>query len=345
VTESTSVLLDAAFGHLLRLSDDVGLFEHALYATPRREHGYCLDDVARGLVVLCREPAHRDTARQLDPLAERYLAFVVHAQSPGGAFHNRLGFDRRWQDEPGLGDWWGRGVWALGTAAACSPLAWVRERAMYAFESSVQQRPPWPRSMAFAALGAAQVLAAHPTHQNAIDLLADAAKMIEWREPESDWPWPEERLGYANAVFPEVLIAAGQLLHDPEAGYQGLELLDWLLATESGPGHLSPTGSHGWRTGLPRPDFDQQPIEAAALADACARAFEASRDVRWIAGVDRAVGWFLGENDRQVPVYDAASGGGYDGLHPQGHSLNQGAESTLALISTLQQGLRIGGRR
>ena len=345
MTESTAGLLDAAFTHLDRLSDDTGLFEHAHYATPRREHGYCLDDVARGLVVLCRQPPSWHLAALSDPLAERYLAFVVHAQSPDGRFHNRLGFDRRWRDEPGLGDWWGRALWALGTAAARSPMPWVRERAVFAFDSSVQQRSPWLRSMAFAALGAAEIMAAHPAHQGAIDLLADAAKMIQRPEPGSAWPWPEERLGYANAVLPEVLIAAGQLLLDAETGYHGLELLEWLLATESEPGHLSPTGTQGWHTGEPRPGFDQQPIEAAALADACARAFQASSDERWIAGVERAVGWFLGENDRRTAVHDPGSGGGYDGLHPRGHSVNQGAESTLALISTLQQGMRIAGRR
>lgn len=345
MTESTAGLLEAAFTHLARLSDDTGLFEHACYGTPRREHGYCLDDVARGLVVLCRQPPPWHPAGPLDTLAERYLAFVVHAQSPDGRFHNRLGFDRRWQDEPALGDWWGRALWALGTAAARSSLPWVRERAMHAFDSSVQERSPWPRSMAFAALGAAELLVAHPTHQGAIDLLTDAAKMIARGEPGTDWPWPEDRLLYANGVFPEVLIAAGQLLLDAEAGYHGLELLEWLMAAESEPGHLSPTGSRGWRTGQPRPDFDQQPLEAAALADACARAFEASADARWIAGVERAVDWFLGENDQRVALYDQGSGGGYDGLHPQGHSANQGAESTLALISTLQQGMKIAGRR
>ena len=345
MTQPTAGLLEAAFTHLARLSDDTGLFEHARYATPRREHGYCLDDVARGLVVLCRQPPPWHLAGPTDPLADRYLAFVVHAQSPDGRFHNRLGFDRRWQDEPGLGDWWGRALWALGTAATRSPLPWVREQAMYAFDSSVRQRSPWPRSMAFAALGAAEILAADPAHQGAIDLLTDAAKTIQRPEPGAAWPWPEDRLGYANAVLPEVLIAAGQRLLDAEAGYHGLELLEWLLAAESGPGHLSPTGSPGWHTGLPRPAFDQQPLEAAAMADACARAFEVSGDPRWITGVQRAVGWFLGENDRHVALHDPGSGGGYDGLHPQGHSVNQGAESTLALISTLQQGIRIAGRR
>lgn len=341
-----TTLLTAAFTHLLRLSDDTALFEHARYATPRREHGYCLDDVSRGLVVLCRDsgPDHPSTRNgELDRLAERCLAFTTHAQSPDGRFHNRMAVDRRWQDEPGLDDCWGRGLWGLGTAAARSPLPWVRESADHAFAVSARLRSPHPRAMAFAGLGAAEILAVHPTDQTAAELLADAAKMITRSEPGADWPWPEPRLAYANAVFPEVLIAAGQHLYDDNAREYGLGLLDWLLETETGTetetgaGHLSPTGSRGWSSGEPRPCFDQQPIEAAALADACARAHAVSGDERWLRGVERAVGWFLGENDIEVALYDPHTGGGYDGLHPHGHNANQGAESTLALISTLQQ--------
>jgi hypothetical protein len=346
--QPTATLLATAFTHLARLSDDTALFEHARYATPRREHGYCLDDVARGLVVLCRHPRPEQSAHAAavqDRLTEQYLAFTTHAQSPDGRFHNRMSFDRRWQDEPGLGDWWGRGLWGLGTAAVRSPLPWIRESAAHAFDAGVQQRSPWLRSMAFAGLGAAEILTLRPADQGAIDLLADAAKMIGRPEPGADWPWPQERLSYANALLPEVLIAAGQHLYDADAGNYGLELLDWLLEAETGSGRLSPTGSHGWRMGEPRPCFDQQPIEAAALADACARAFTVSGDERWIRGVDRAVGWFLGENDGQVPLYDPDTGGGYDGLPPRGHSENQGAESTLALISALQQGLAIARPR
>jgi len=46
--------------------------------------------------------------------------------------------------------------------------------------------------------------------------------------------------------------------------------------------------------------------------------------------------WFLGDNDAGTPMWDPATGGGYDGLTRQGPNLNQGAESTLALIATLQ---------
>ena len=47
--------------------------------------------------------------------------------------------------------------------------------------------------------------------------------------------------------------------------------------------------------------------------------------------------WFDGDNDTGARMWDPATGGGYDGLEATGVNLNQGAESTIALISTRQQ--------
>jgi hypothetical protein len=54
-----------------------------------------------------------------------------------------------------------------------------------------------------------------------------------------------------------------------------------------------------------------------------------------------SVAWFLGDNDAKVPMLDGQNGGGCDGLSITGRSRNQGAESTLAMISVLQQGRRL----
>ncbi|GAA0244671.1 glycosyl transferase [Saccharothrix mutabilis subsp. mutabilis] len=322
-----------SFAHLVRLSDDVGLHEHALGPLPLREHGYCLDDVARGLVVLCREP---DPPAELVTLLERYLAFTAHAQAADGRFHNRLGHDRVWRDEPGLGDWWGRALWGLGTAAARAPLPWVRAAALTCFDASAHHRPPSVRAMCFAALGAAEVLRVAPDHELSRKLLADVPAVVGGPDRAVPWPWPEARLFYANAALPEALIAAGELLRDRDVLDDGLWLLAWLLTVESHGDRLSPTPMHGWRAGEHRPAFDQQPLEAAALADACARAHRVTGDRAWLAGVRRAVAWFGGDNDAGVPLLDEETGGGCDGLSRDGRNRNQGAESTLALLSTLQ---------
>jgi len=190
--------------------------------------------------------------------------------------------------------------------------------------------------MAFAALGAAEVLAVIPDDTSSRTLLASAAATIGGRTGSASWPWPESRLTYANAVLPEALMAAGEHLHDGRALDDGLALLGWLLDLETSGSHLSVTPTGGWALGEARPGFDQQPIEVAALADACARAFRLTGDRRWARGVERAVGWFLGDNDAGTPLYDPLTGGGYDGLHVDGRNANQGAESTLAALATLQ---------
>ncbi|MFI6823748.1 glycosyltransferase [Micromonospora sp. NPDC050187] len=326
-----------SFAHLTRLSDDTGLFEHARHAIVRREHGYCTDDVARGLVVTSRQP---EPTEEVLRLAERYLTFLTHAQDAGGAFHNRLGYDRRWTDGPGLGDWWGRALWGLGTAAAHSPAGWIREEALVAFSRGATRRSRAPHAMAFAGLGAAEVLRRHPAHAAAAALLADAASAVGAPGPDPEWPWPQPELAYASAALAEVLIAASQLRHGGPPLDHGLRMLAWLRDVQLRDGRLSVVAAAGWRRGAARLRHDQQPIEAAAFADACATAVTVTGDPGWDDGVRQAVGWFLGDNDVGTPMWDPATGGGYDGLTAHGPNLNQGAESTLALIATLQHARR-----
>lgn len=114
-------------------------------------------------------------------------------------------------------------------------------------------------------------------------------------------------------------------------------MLDFLLNLETYTGHLSVTPVGGRGRFDAKPAFDQQPIEVAAIADACARAWEFTGNPRWLAEVKRAWGWFLGDNDVGVEMFDSNVGAGYDGLTPTGPNLNQGAESTIAMLSTTQQ--------
>jgi hypothetical protein len=321
------------FAHVWAMSDPVGMFEHADHDSARREHGYCTDDMARLLIVAIREPGADAPMRDL---RRATLRFLVAAQSPSGRIRNRRTVDGRWLDRHGVEDCWGRSVWAFGTAARHASEDWLRASSFACFNRSATQRSPHRRAMAFAALGAADVVARHPGHRRALDLLSDAVDAIGPVAGDPLWPWPEPRLTYANAAVAEALIAAGDALDRPDVVADGLLLLGWLLDRETVDGHLSPTpvGGAGIEDGPCR--FDQQPLEAAAMADACARALTLTGDDRWRRGLDLAVTWFSGANDGGAVMWDARTGGGYDGLTAEGVNLNQGAESTLALISTLQ---------
>lgn len=327
-----------SFDHILALSDHIGMFEHADHTAPRREHGYCTDDVARLLVVIAREPEPSQAVLDLGRTALRFLA---EAQGVNGKTRNRRTAAGRWQGEWTVEDCWGRSLWAFGTAVRQPPGVQKHQSELAYFERGSLSRSPWPRSMAFAALGAAEVLSVQPDHNSARLLLADAVATIGPLARDPHWPWPEPRLSYANAALPDALIAAGHLLDISNVVEDGLTLLRWLLDRETVDGHLSPTPVGGAGPQDSAPAFDQQPIEVAAMADACHRAALVTGDAEWLTGVDRAVRWFAGDNDALAPMWDPDSGGGYDGLHAWGPNLNQGAESTLALVSTLQHARRL----
>lgn len=334
-----TVIAAPDFGHLLRLSDRRGTFEHARFTEPRREHGYCTDDMARVLVVAAREPEPSAAVRGLIGLS---LDFLTSAQSAAGAYRNRRDRNGRWLDEPTLDDCWGRSLWGLGVAAAqCGPGP-IRERALAEFERGARRRSTWPRAMAYGAIGAAEILSADPCNTVARSLLVAAADQMH-NARVGAWAWPEERLAYANAVLPEAMIAAGSALGREELTARGLALLGWLLERETRTGHLSVTPVGGARPGDPGPGFDQQPIEVSCLAEACARAGLLDDSERWVAGLAAAAAWFCGDNDAAQLMWDPESGGGYDGLHERGVNANQGAESSLALLATQQHARRLTG--
>lgn len=323
------------FDHLERLTAPHGLYEHALFAVPRPEHGHCLDDVARALLVTSREP---QPSARVAALAAGYLDFTVRAQSADGRFRNRRRPDGRWTSPPDVGDHWGRALWALGTLAATTSDEQVRDVAAHAAAHGLGRRSPAWHATAYAVLGAVELLRVRPGDRAALGMLHDAPRLLLRGRDRPSWPWPDDRLTYANAVLPEALLALGAATGDDATTRWGLDLLAWLLAQETDGDRLSPTPSTGRGPGDPRPGFDQQPIEVTALAEACARAFELTRDTAWLVALDRCVAWFHGDNDLGLPLYDPRTGAGYDALQADRVNGNQGAESTLAALATVQLG-------
>ena len=194
--------------------------------------------------------------------------------------------------------------------------------------------------MAFAALGAAELLSVDPGHQAARALLADYADTVAKPNGDAAWPWPESRLTYANAVLPEAMIAAGVALDDSTLRQQGLDLLGWLVEYETAGGHLSPTPAGGAGPDDPRPGVRSaadRGVHPSRCVRPCRRrrpsfdlARRRPRRRGLVHGRQRRATAHVGPPDRRWIRRPARRRG----------NRNQGAESTLAVLSTLQHARR-----
>jgi glycosyltransferase involved in cell wall biosynthesis len=334
--------------HILRLSDDTGLLQHAIGKIPNYREGYTTDDNARALMlmVLLQEldpltpPELATVARRL---SEKYLAFLWHAFDPGsGSFRNCLGYDRRWTPAPWSEDCHGRALWALGAVAGRSADARMRTVAGRLFHAALPAvgSSTSPRTWAYTLIAIHEYLRhfyGDSTAGIARQQLAQRLLDIYQRTAGPDWPWFETTLSYANARLPQALLLSGRWMSRGDMVEVALRALDWLARVQcAAEGHFVPIGNRGFYSrGGARARFDQQPIEAHAMLSAALEAHETTKDPRWLTEAQRAFDWFLGRNDVGLPLYDPTTGGCHDGLHPQRVNQNQGAESTLAFLLAL----------
>jgi hypothetical protein len=150
-----------------------------------------------------------------------------------------------------------------------------------------------------------------------------------------DWQWFEMRMTYANAVLPHALFVAGQRWpKEPFLDVAGasFSFLDRATTIDN---VFWPVGNCGWFLyGEERALNDQQPVEAVTMAEAALAAFEVLADDKHLATFRRAHAWFYGQNGLAQPLIDETSGACCDGLQPSRVNRNQGAESTLAYLSS-----------
>jgi hypothetical protein len=324
------------FTHIRILTDDTGILQHATYSIPNREHGYCVDDNARALVVAC-DACRLGMGESLRDRVPVYLSFVIHAfNRENGRFRNFMSYDRQWREEAGSEDSHGRAIWGLGAAAACAPLAPQRELAALVLERAVEAVNEFtsPRALAFTILGLDRYLDGAPGNRAALEAMASLARRLQnafTANSREGWRWPEDILSYSNGMLPLALLMAGERLDDQMMLSTALGSLEWLVELQTAPeGHLSIVGNNGWyvRNGE-RARFDQQPIDAAAIVLASLRALKVTGAPVWRDRALMAFGWFLGRNDLGAPLHDADTGGCRDGLESNGANANQGAESTV----------------
>ncbi len=329
--------------HLLKLTDDVGILQHAKFSVPDRHFGYSTDDQARALIVAVKAGSQYPDAADWVALEARYLAFLYYAYDPETRrFTNFLDYGREWMKPVPTEDVHVRAVWALAQTVARSGNAGHRGLAMHLLEGAMAPVLSFnsPRAWAFAIIAIQEYLrrfsGATAFRRERDELAKRLLRQFE-QNMSDDWPWAEDRLVYANARLPQALIEAGQWLPEPRMVEVGLRALAWLDAVQTTPeGHFGPVGTEGWfQRGGEKARFDQQPIEAYTMLDACLTAYRTTRDRRWLVSARRAFDWFLGRNDLRVSLYVDATGACHDGLHRDRVNQNQGAESTIVWLLAL----------
>jgi len=329
--------------HLIRMTDCVGILQHALFTVPDRRHGYSADDQARALMVAVLAERIRPKAAEWERLASRYLSFLHHAFDAGSRrFLNFMNYERQWKGPDPTEDVHARSILGLAHVVAYSKNPGQRALAMQLLDEAIPPTMSFvsPRAWAMTIQGVQFYLrryAGASDFRRERDELAGMLHGQASREGTEDWPWPEDRLTYANAVIPHALIEAGEAMGQADMLQTGLEMLAWLDEIQtSEEGHFIPIGTEGWYVkGGHRARFDQQPIEAQTMIEACTAAYRTTRDDRWRTSARKAFDWFLGRNDLGHPVYDYQTGGCCDGLHADRINQNQGAESTIVWLLSL----------
>jgi glycosyltransferase involved in cell wall biosynthesis len=329
--------------HLKAFTDDTGILQHANYTIPDRSHGYCTDDNARALLVAAMGEKYLPAnGLGLDSLSGHYLGFLLYAfNEQNGRFRNFMSYSRQWMEEIGSEDAHGRALRSLGKAVAFLDDPGHLAMSTTLFNKALRSAENFhsPRAIAFSLVGTHAYLdkfSGDSDVRRIREVLAERLFDQFKSNATEDWPWLENALNYANGKLPHALILSGHRMQRNDMIDTGLNSLTWLLAIQTEDKHFVPIGSNGWyEQGGPRARFDQQPIEANAMVEACVEAFNITRDKSWFDNAVMCFNWFLGHNDLNLPLYDPKTGGCRDGLMADGINQNQGAESSLAWLLSL----------
>jgi glycosyltransferase involved in cell wall biosynthesis len=327
--------------HMLRMTDNTGMLQHACYTVPNYVEGYTIDDNARALIttILLQKAGDEYLYRSYN-LAIRYLAFINFAwNDETKRFRNFMSFDRRWLEESGSEDSHGRTLWALGMLLGRSSDKDLLKLAGKLFENALEKVTDFtsPRAWAYTIIGINEYLGRYSGDRAVKKIRLQLAKklMLLYKQNASeDWVWFENKFAYDNAKLSHALLMSGQWIGSKSMTEAGLKTLKWLVEIQTSErGNFSPIGSNGfYEKGGERAYFDQQPLEAHAMVSACLEAYRVTNDVYWQDEAFKTFEWFLGRNDLGQPVYDSQTGGCCDGLHPDRVNENQGAESTLSFL-------------
>ena len=315
--------------HVFRMTDDTGMFQHALFSVPNRLEGYTTDDNARALIMAVMLYESEQKPEYL-ALVTRYLSFVLHSQNETGRFRNFMTYNREFKEKDGSEDCFGRCLWALGYAYASSVVpSGIKESSIGAIQRALPtvHTITWARGQAYALIGLC--LISNPAIEGLIGEVANSLfNRFEQEAGDKEWQWFEEHITYDNAVFPWALFAAYKCTGQDRLIRVATESLAFLDRVTFRDGFFRAVGCNGWfMRGAGIAQYDEQPLEACTTTLAHLAAYEATGDAKMLESARQSFSWYLGANSRHESLIDPETGGCNDGIMSNGLNQNQGAES------------------
>jgi len=346
--------------------DENGIIQHRKGPRgdePDYAHGYSMDDLARLMQVMRRFP---------EAFEHKYADICLNNFREAAEGRTDLlinNFKRKREErwvwvkgkENALLDVLGRSLWGLAEYSRKDILktgniesvlkSEEAEELFYhhlpAAENIVLDRGS-PHSVAFTLLACSEVLKDIETNNNkklrrVIDLAVPLTQqMFNWYNEHSDdkWVWPDSIITYCAARIPHAMIAAGHALDYPEAKEWGRKSLDFLISScfeGNEEDMFVPVGNHGWyKKGWKKARYEQQTIEAGAMAEACFAAAKIFDSESYKLGGKISMSWFYGHNSQDA--WMIAKNGGVrdavtekpDDVTGKHYNTNQGAEPILA---------------
>ncbi|MDO5971591.1 glycosyltransferase family 4 protein [Flavivirga aquimarina] len=322
--------------HIKRLTDDMGILEHANYSIPDYKEGYCLDDNSRALLLVLMA-YELGVDKNSIGLADVYLRYIKLMQMEDGFFHNDMSYEKKFLDEKGSEDSFGRTIWAMGYLIRLAPndshFQFAKDtffKAYHHFEKITSIR-----AIASIIIGFCHFLKRYPDNENIIHLMNSLTyKLLNQYKDESDneWKWFEPILCYDNAIIPLALWHAYDRIKDKEIFDVASKSTDFLDKETYKKDRISLVGNTWYYKGKKRPAQGQQPINAMAMIMMYSKAFEVTKEIKYHERMLVAFSWFTGNNDLFIPLYDEESKGCCDGLETHCVNRNQGAESTISYL-------------
>lgn len=337
-------LPEICLDHLKKMTTRFGIIQFSQINQPDITTGYTLDDNARALIAICQHFELTGDTEDLGYIA-RYLAFIQYCLQPEGYFLNYVDEDRLFTEQnftTNLADSNGRAIWALGFLLSLESI--LPENITTAAEQTMQKALlnvnsiHSTRALAFVIKGLyyKNLNNTQASHIALIKHLANRLVQMYRHEADEKWCWFESYLTYANSILPEAMLCAWLATGDSTYQQIANSSFDFLLSKIFQNGHIRVISNKTWlhkeKEAVYMNAGGEQPIDVAYTILALSKFYDAYGDKKYLALMEIACNWFLGDNHLHQIIYNPCTGGCYDGLEEKNINLNQGSESTVSYL-------------